>query len=217
MTTQTNNNIINSPTLVLNKSLDAIGFTPLYKTLNKVFSFRAKYVDNETFQHLTWSDWSDLFSIPIEDDESIYGDYQWLNVNRFKVRLPRIVVLQKYNKIPHTRVRLTRRNLLIRDGYRCQYTAKKVTSRTGTIDHIMPKCRGGLTTWDNVVISTFEVNVEKGGRTPEEAGLKLLSTPREPHWNPLYTFGQKLPKEWKYFVRTDQWNEFGYWDVELEP
>jgi 5-methylcytosine-specific restriction endonuclease McrA len=136
MTVQ-NSNVINSPTLVLNKSLDAICVEPFKNTLNKVFSLRAKYVDNETFQHLTWEEWFDLFSITVED-EGDYG-YDWIHVNRFKVRLPRIVVLTEYNRIPHTRVRLTRRNLLIRDGYRCQYSNKKVTSRTGTIDHIVPK------------------------------------------------------------------------------
>ena len=79
------------------------------------------------------------------------------------------------------------------------------------------KCRGGLTTWDNVVISTFEINVKKGGRTPKEAGLKLLKAPKEPHYSPLYTYAhQERPEEWKNFIRTDQWNEFGYWDVELE-
>ena len=209
-------NVINSPTLVLNKSLDAICVEPFKNTLNKVFSSRAKYVDNETFQHLSWKEWFDLFSIPVDDDGD-YG-YEWINVNRFKVRLPRIIVLLEYNKIPHTRVRLTRRNLLIRDKFTCQYSGKKVTSRTGTIDHIVPKCRGGKTEWHNVVISTFEVNVKKGGRTPKEAGIKLLKTPREPRWSPLYSYAEmQRPKEWKNFVRTDQWNEIGYWDVELQP
>jgi 5-methylcytosine-specific restriction endonuclease McrA len=208
--------LIDAPTLVLNKSLDAICIEPFKETLSKVFSDRAKFVDDETFQHLTWQEWFDQFSIPVED-EGDYG-YQWINVTKFKVRLPRIIVLTEYNKTPHTRIRLTRRNLLIRDGYRCQYTNKKVSSRTGTIDHIMPKCRGGLTTWANCVISTFEVNVKKGGRTPKEAGLRLLNPPKEPRWSPLYAYAdQERPEEWKNFVRTDQWNEFGYWDVELEP
>jgi len=214
MTSQTSN-IINSPTLVLNKNLDAICVAPFKDTLNKVFSSRAKYVDNETFQHLSWEEWFDLFSIPVED-EGDYG-YKWIHVNRFKVRLPRIVVLSEYNKIPHTRVRLTRRNLLIRDAFKCQYTGERVTSRTGTTDHIVPKCRGGKTVWDNVVISTFKVNVKKGGRTPTEAGLKLLKVPKEPHWSPLFSYAQmEKPEEWKNFVRPEQWDEIGYWDGELE-
>ena len=210
--------LINTPTLILNKSLDAICVVPFKETLNKVFTSRAKYIDNETFQHLSWKEWFDLFSIPTEEDGLNYGNYQWLNVNKFQVRLPRIVVLSKYNRIPYSRVRLTRRNILIRDGFRCQYSGKKVTSRTGTIDHIIPKCRGGKTEWTNVVISTFEVNVKKGGRTPKEAGLKLFQEPKEPRWSPFYSYAdQSIPKEWKNFIRTDQWNEIGYWDVELEP
>jgi len=208
--------VINTPTLVLNKSLNAICVEPFKKTLNKVFRSRAKFIDDETYRHLSWEEWFDLFSVPIDDDED-YG-YKWINANKFKVRLPEVVVLSEYNKIPHTRVRLTRRNLLIRDGYRCQYTGKKVTSKTGTIDHMFPKCRGGKTEWSNVVISTFDVNVKKGNRTPEEAGLKLHKKPGEPRWHPLYAYADKYkPESWKKFVDTNKWNEIGYWDVELQP
>jgi len=208
--------VLENPTLVLNKSWNAIRVESFRRTLCKTLSRRARFLDDETYVAYSWEDWFKEFSLSI-DDEDDYG-YQWINATSFKVRLPEIVILTEYDKVPNMKVRLTRRNLLIRDGFRCQYSNKRLTYKTATMDHIIPRSRGGKTEWTNVVISDFKVNVKKKNRTPKEAGLKLLSVPKEPHWHPLYSYADKhRPESWKKFINTDKWNEIGYWDVELEP
>jgi 5-methylcytosine-specific restriction endonuclease McrA len=148
--------------------------------------------------------------------EEVEGNY--IRTPKFKIKIPELIVLHSYNTVPKYSVRLSRRNLLIRDKFRCQYTGKKLNGKNATIDHVIPRSRGGKTTWDNVVIASIEANNKKANRTPEEAGMKLLSTPKKPHWNShLFSL---LPKEkptsWKPFIDPYTWNENEYWDVELE-
>lgn len=100
--------------------------------------------------------------------------------------------------------------------HNCQYTGQRLTSRNATMDHIVPRSRGGKTEWSNVVICSFEANIKKGNKTLAEAGLKLLKKPTAPKWHPLYSYViQNRPACWDKFIDTDKWNEIGYWDVEL--
>jgi 5-methylcytosine-specific restriction endonuclease McrA len=90
--------------------------------------------------------------------------------------------LLQYDRTPRVGVRLTRRNLLLRDGYQCQYCGKRPGSRELNVDHVLPRSRGGRDTWDNLVISCRGCNLRKGKRTPVEAGMSLLSAPHQPRW-----------------------------------
>jgi 5-methylcytosine-specific restriction endonuclease McrA len=92
--------------------------------------------------------------------------------------MPIVIRLLYYVKIPHKEVSLTRRNILHRDGYACQYCGKK---NELTIDHIIPRSRGGKDSWDNVAIACLRCNLNKGNRTPKEAGLELRSKPTRPY------------------------------------
>jgi len=84
------------------------------------------------------------------------------------------------------------------------------------IDHIIPRSKGGKNTWENLVICSLDVNVKKGNRTPQEAGLRLIKVPKKPVWNLMFAkYVKKIPRSWEKFIHTDQWNEIGYWDVEL--
>jgi 5-methylcytosine-specific restriction endonuclease McrA len=91
--------------------------------------------------------------------------------------LPLVIRLLYYVKIPHKDIPLTRRNVMHRDGYTCQYCGKKTDL---TIDHVIPRSRGGKDTWDNVVVACLRCNVTKGNRTPKEAGFVLNTRPCKP-------------------------------------
>jgi 5-methylcytosine-specific restriction endonuclease McrA len=95
------------------------------------------------------------------------------------------------------------KNLWIRDDGICQYSGKKLTSNTGNIDHIIPKSRGGKSTWSNCVLAHKEINAKKADRTPEESGLKLLKVPKEPRNIPisLYIKNKYEIKEWDIFLK----------------
>jgi len=196
------------PTLVLNKSWSAFNIETAKESIVRAFTGTAHIID-ENYTKCDWNKW-------VKESQKYDDDENFIHTNKLKIRVPKVIVLSKYNRIPNIKVKLTRRNLLIRDKHRCQYTGKKVTMKNATIDHVFPKSRGGKTTWDNVVIASFEANIQKGNRTPEEAGLKLIREPRKPVWNLMYAKHiSKIPKFWEKFINTDQWNEIGYWDVEL--
>lgn len=92
---------------------------------------------------------------------------------------PSVIRLASYVRFPHKKVELSRKNIHRRDNYRCQYCGKKIA--TLTIDHVIPKSRGGTDSWDNLVTACISCNNKKGNRTPEEAGMKLISKPTKPH------------------------------------
>jgi 5-methylcytosine-specific restriction endonuclease McrA len=100
-----------------------------------------------------------------------------------QVRVPRVLHLLRYDRFPTTRVRLTRKNLLLRDDYQCQYCSKHPGVRDLNIDHVLPRSRGGLDTWDNLVVSCRTCNLRKGHKTPVEAKMRLLRAPSEPRWS----------------------------------
>ncbi|GIU92913.1 MAG: HNH endonuclease [Acidimicrobiia bacterium] len=105
-----------------------------------------------------------------------HRDLVWV-AERTRIRVPSVVRLVRYVKVPYRRnVPLTRRAVLGRDEHRCQYCAAPADS----IDHVVPRSRGGSHTWDNVVACCRRCNVRKGNRLPAEAGLTLLKTPQAP-------------------------------------
>ncbi len=112
---------------------------------------------------------------------------------------PSVIRLARYIKIPFKKIELSRRNILKRDGYRCQYCGVK--SHELTIDHIIPKSRGGNDSWDNLVSACKECNNKKADRTPEEAGISLFKKPRRPHHILFITqYMGKVDENWKPFL-----------------
>ena len=207
--------LLNNPTLVLNKLWVPVCVENVKESLTKAFSGVANFIDEETYQIYNWENWVDTFSLSRGEDISS-SKYKFIATVSMLIRIPEIILLKKYSKIPRIEVKLTRRNLLIRDNFRCVYTGEKVTSKTATIDHVIPKSKGGKTVWNNVVICSFDANIKKADKLPEEVGFRLKKKPERPIWNPLYAFANsQRPKSWDKFIDTDKWNEIGYWDVEL--
>ena len=97
---------------------------------------------------------------------------------RQSVKLPSVIRLLEYRRIPHQTRSLSRKNILMRDRYTCQYCLKPLPSSELTLDHVIPRSRSGETTWENLVACCHHCNNRKGSRTPEEAGMKLSRAPR---------------------------------------
>ena len=98
--------------------------------------------------------------------------------SRQSIKLPSVIRLLEYRRIPHQTRALSRKNILMRDRYTCQYCLKSTPSGVLTLDHVIPRSRSGETTWENLVACCHYCNNKKGNRTPEEAGMKLARTPR---------------------------------------
>jgi 5-methylcytosine-specific restriction endonuclease McrA len=143
---------------------------------------------------LTVKSFDDWCELPIRP----YDDYV-LTV-RDAVRLPTIVSCANYNQIRYPRVLFpTNRNIFKRDNHTCCYTGKKLAREELSVDHIMPRSRGGKNTWENMVTCDRQLNCEKADRTPEEAGLKLRIKPTRPENGLVFDV---LRDEWKMFVDT---------------
>lgn len=185
------------PILVLNSAWQPISVASVRRGFMKVFSGNARLLDTETYIQHDFETWCEL---------SVDG-YDSIRHQTGSIRLPEVMVLTSFAKFPEREVKLTRRNLLIRDKFMCQYSGKKLSAKDATIDHVLPQSRGGKTTWDNVVIASLEANAKKADRTPQEARMKLIKPPSQPDWSPIYSRFSKIstkgiyPKSWDKFVK----------------
>lgn len=188
--------------LVLNKNWQPVNTIPLRDAVTLLFGDndgkpKARIVEPESYQAMTWEDWSELR--PKTSDKKIRSAH-------LEFRVPEIIVLSKYDKIPKQRVQFSRRMVTKRDQGRCQYCGCFPKGDEATLDHIVPKCQGGLTTWENVVISCFKCNAKKAGKTPKQAGMKLLSQPKKPDMRYLHCDLTHKVDSWQAFLGECFWN-----------
>jgi 5-methylcytosine-specific restriction endonuclease McrA len=99
------------------------------------------------------------------------------------LRIPRVLHLRRYDRMRRPAIRLTRKNVMLRDGHQCQYCARRPSVRDLNIDHVIPRSRGGEDTWENLVTACRGCNLRKGWRTPDEASMRLIRTPLPPRWS----------------------------------
>jgi 5-methylcytosine-specific restriction endonuclease McrA len=126
----------------------------------------------------------------------------WIRSVHFELQIPRVVRLVAFERVPQTTLRFNRRNIFARDGHQCQYCGRGLPSQQMSLDHVIPRSRGGETSWENIVCSCVDCNTRKGGRTPQEARMKLIATPKKPQHNPLLSARLKNPKYavWRTFL-----------------
>lgn len=193
--------VLQRPALVLNRNWQAVGVATVARALVKVFADTARIVDPADFRQYTWSDWSRLR--PDEDEP-------FIRTSRFCFRIPEVITLTTYDRVPTNVVTFSRRNIFKRDRFTCQYCGRQPGSDELTIDHVLPRAQGGTSTWENCVLACIECNSRKADRTPLQAGMRLRKPPERPHWRPFYAADG---------VRIDSWQKFineAFWNVELE-
>ncbi|MEM8734784.1 MAG: HNH endonuclease [Planctomycetota bacterium] len=144
-----------------------------------------------------WCEVSQLLSLEKQPDE----DY--IRAVNFEIQVPRIVRLTRYDKFPQSTVRFNRKNLFARDDHRCQYCGKQWPTNQLSLDHVVPRSQGGKTTWENIVCSCLKCNSKKGGRTPSQANMNLLSKPSKPSSSPAMLIPLDDPRyaSWHTFVQ----------------
>ncbi|MER3603691.1 MAG: HNH endonuclease [Thermus sp.] len=130
--------------------------------------------------------------------EVVEYDHQIVRTPRTEFRAPSVIRLQHLVRRPRPRVRLARREVFTRDHYTCQYCGRQGGELT--VDHILPKSRGGRSTWENLVTACRACNLKKGGRTPEEAGMRLLRPPRAPRLPLFLADFKEVPEAWKAYL-----------------
>ena len=133
---------------------------------------------NSNYTHLTVVRWEKAIKLILKEKVvpvDFYDDYVISAGGDVVFQIPRTVALKTYVKVPYREFRPTRRNIFVRDYYTCRYCGKQLSTEELSVDHVLPKSRGGKETWENLVTSCKPCNSRKGDRTPEEAGIELRS------------------------------------------
>jgi 5-methylcytosine-specific restriction endonuclease McrA len=193
--------MVDGSVLVLNSLYQAVHITSIRKAFALLYKGHVVAVDTD-FRTYGWEDWCD---VPAgADDDTIATP-------SMRIRIPHVVLLPHYDRIPRQEVRFTRKNIYFRDRNRCQYCGQKFAPKELNLDHVVPLSRGGKSTWDNVVCCCFACNHRKGNRLPQEARMRLVRRPSRPRWHPLVRLAMSGPAH-------DSWRSFldvAYWNVEL--
>lgn len=158
----------------------------------------AEDIENEDYsnpidlQAVKWEDWLKLPIRPF--DMSI-------RTTNYEIRIPNIVICSSYSKIPNKAPKLSKRNIMARDNFTCQFSGKVYDKKELNIDHIIPRSKGGKNTWENLVTCHKDINTQKRDRTPSEAGLTLLRTPVRPTSSALFFADKIKDPKWEMFLK----------------
>ncbi len=182
--------VLRSKTLVLNRSFLPIHITSVRRACVLLYQGVARAVDSE-YQTFDFAAWCARDPGP-----------ERIGLVNGSMPVPRVILLVSYDRVPRRHVRFTRHNVYARDRDTCQYCARRLPRSELNLDHVVPRSQGGQSTWDNVVCSCHPCNRRKGGRTPEQSGIRLLRKPTRPAWTPFLgdAFGQTRYHEWRPFL-----------------
>jgi 5-methylcytosine-specific restriction endonuclease McrA len=196
--------MLSTAVLVLNRSYQPVHITTAKRALSLLYAGVVRAIDHE-FQTFDFQSWASL---------GVAAGADVVHTPTRPIAIPRVIVLQMYNRVPRAKVRFSRLNIYARDDNTCQYCGRRLP-RTGlNLDHVVPRSQGGRTTWENVVCCCLECNLQKGGHTPDQAGMRLLHHPVRPSWTPVFRTptGRIRYREWlPYLSLVDA----SYWNTEL--
>lgn len=203
-----------SSVLVLNKFFMALhvitakrAFTLLCKEAAEVIS-----VDDGKYNSYDFESWKDVSIYKVKLGLYEHEETSWIKTVSLDIEVPKIIRLLFYDKLPQSNVKFNRRNIFARDENKCQYCGKRFPTSELSLDHIVPKAYDGKTTWTNIVCACTECNKRKGGRTPEQACMKLIRKPLKPKHSPILSLKLRSDKyrSWKQFL------DEAYWSVPLK-
>ena len=192
--------------LVLNRSFVAVHVTNVRRALTLLFRDLAEvvHIEQGRFSAHSIESWRELSALAALDRSP---DQDWIRAVGYELQAPRVIRLPHCDRVPRHGLRFNRRNVFARDANRCQYCGKGFPTSELSLDHVVPKSRGGPTSWENIVCACVACNVRKGGRTPGEARMHLVREPRMPKRSPLMAIKLHNPKyaSWKNFVDRAYW------------
>lgn len=198
--------LLERPALVLNRAWVPIQVTTVREAIGLVAKGSALVVEPETFRSHDLKSWDDASRAKQALDGAV------VRSARLALLPPEVIVLTAYSGRGERSVIFSRKNLYKRDRTTCQYCGAQPGPEELTIDHVLPRSKGGASSWENCVLACVPCNRRKADRSPEQAGLRLRKAPRKPSWKSL----THVPAR----ERRESWSAFlsrAYWEVELEP
>lgn len=209
------NDGLSSKVLVLNRAYAAMrivsarrAFGLLARSIAEVIYVEPAEGGGGRYANYDLESWIEVSALQREFERD---KHDWVRTMRFDIAVPRIIRLLGYDRIPEQTVKLNRRNLFARDRNRCQYCGKIFPTSDLSLDHVLPRSRGGGDSWENLVCACIKCNARKGGRTPDEAHMRLTRKPERPRRNPMISLrlGHEKYQSWRAFL------DHAYWSVEL--
>jgi len=201
--------VLDQPVLVLNRLWQAVNVVGAKRAFALLTQGHAQVVHHATddFRVFSFMDWMD-FSV----ENPSLDVLEVVHTPRTAIRMPRVILLMFFDKLPRKEIKLTRNSVFERDKDRCQYCGRIFAREDLNLDHVIPRDRGGKTTWENIVCSCIKCNSHKANRLPHQAGLRLVRKPVRPKWRPVISLvlNNKQRERWKDFL------DLAYWNVELE-
>jgi 5-methylcytosine-specific restriction endonuclease McrA len=198
---------LSASVLVLNRLYMAVHVIGVRRAFGLLFRDLAEviHLEDGRFNNYDFGAWREMSELRVRLQRP-YDD--WIRAVNFEIQVPRVIRLLEFDRLPKQHLHLNRRNILARDEHRCQYCARHFPAHQLSIDHVQPRSRGGLTTWENLVCACLACNIRKGGRTPQEAKMKLVRHPFKPKRNPLLALKLENPKyeSWKTWLESAHWN-----------
>jgi 5-methylcytosine-specific restriction endonuclease McrA len=183
--------------LVLNRNWQAINVRTPQEAFCMMATNVATGLEVEGEDHIRPVTWDEWITLPIRPQDTA------VHTVRGAIRVPTVIVAVNFARVPKKRPKLSAKTIRERDDNRCQYTGVLLRPDEGSLDHVLPRSRGGKDTWENLVWSSKDVNARKADRLPHEAGLQLLKTPRAPKELPASAFIRNAHNvaDWKLFVK----------------
>lgn len=183
--------VANQRVLVLNRNFQPVHITTVRRAFALLYMGAARAMGPD-YSLFDFERWAQLDATSAE---------RVIRTVRQSIVVPQVILLTEYERLPQLHIRLSRAHVYARDGYQCQYCGQTPERAQLNLDHVIPRSRGGRTTWDNVVCSCLLCNTRKGARTPGEAGMSLRKTPTRPHWHPPLRLAETLPLAWQPFLQ----------------
>ena len=190
--------VLQERTLVLNRSWMAITTTTVRHALSLVYQDTARIICPDTYQAHDFDSWTSL---------SVARDEPCVRTVALRMRIPEIIVLGMYDGLPSRTVAFSRRNLYRRDHQTCQYCGQRPGTEELSIDHVVPRSKGGRSSWENCVLACVECNKKKAHRTLRQASMKLLRLPKAPRWSwDVEVAVGRRRASWDSFISDRYWN-----------
>ena len=191
---------LDCPVLVLNRFWQPVQTCSVRRALKLLCLGHAQVVQTEGEDRVRTHDlgsWVEHSSREVVEDV--------IHTVRLALRVPKIIVLALYEKLPRMEVRFTRRNVFLRDKHTCQYCARIFNEPELNLDHVMPRDKGGRTTWENIVTSCIRCNTRKANKLSHEVNMHPLRKPVAPRWRPMFALREntRSDESWTHFIDPD--------------
>jgi len=185
--------------LVLNRLWQPVNIVGTQRAFSLLLQDHAQviYTGDSSFRMMDAAAW-----IAFSEEEAPEDNEAYVQTVRLRIRVPKVLLLREYDQLPVQEVKFTRDNLFERDNHRCQYCGEHFEPAQLNMDHVIPRDRGGRTSWENIVTSCIKCNSRKANRLPHQASMHLIRKPERPRWRPFVSslIGQDYDSDWDHFI-----------------